>query len=99
MLRVFVICLTWAGTGGSLSPLRAAAEVERTSAFAARQEGGGGGAGVRESRASEGKCRGNWKQQVSPSLLWERAWGKGDFCRRMQEQVPCAPHQDPQSSF
>ena len=54
-LRSFCHCLTQAGTCGSLSPLRAAGEVERTPEFAARQEGE---AGVEESRASEGKCRG-----------------------------------------
>ena len=57
-----------------MSPLRAAGEVERTPEFAARQEGE---AGVEESRASEGKCRGKPQKQASSSLLGESLRGKG----------------------
>jgi hypothetical protein len=46
--------------------------VGRNRTFVARRE-----AGVEESRASEGKCRGKPQKQASPSLLGESLRGKG----------------------
>lgn len=73
-LRSFVICLTQAGTRGSLSPLGAAREVERTPQLAARQEGGRGGGKQRQAREA--------------SLTVKEPVGKGTSAGECRNKLP-----------
>ena len=53
-----------------------------------RKEGRWEGAGVGESRASEGKCRGKPQKQASPSLLGESLRGKGTSAGQRRNKPP-----------
>ena len=79
-LRSFLICLTQAGTRGSLSPLETARKVERTPTFASRWERGRG----RGKQSFRGKLQRQAAEASLTMLAVGEPSGKWDFCKRVQ---------------